>query len=177
MVNTIWFQFDLIRFRKYFSVCTVVRGICVSRHHMGVKLKPLTPLSETPRILRHHDTEGFKGPINGSPLCQEPPVSQTAEIICLQVNQCTQRIRILSLFKLSGKLLCTFSFWFWVNWNSSWFRKTNGKFQHTRIPFSLARNRILFVCVYKAGHFFTHKKKSCKKWWFIGVVIGKLTHS
>ena len=50
MVNTIWFQFDLIRFRKDFSVCTLNPDrmqMPVSRHDGGPwnsgLLKPLGP--------------------------------------------------------------------------------------------------------------------------------------
>ena len=84
MVNTIWFQFDLIRFQKYFSCvhCKVMASSFATlqnkikiTHHGGPIQGPLKPLQPSQYSIA---LRGLRGLLVGPPLCLEAPVSRTA---------------------------------------------------------------------------------------------------
>ena len=70
MVNTIWFRFDLIRFRKDFSVCVLENCLVQSSERLvvlGNQVFPIEDTLETPRTSQHYRMEGFQG-ATGQPM-------------------------------------------------------------------------------------------------------------
>ena len=79
MVNTILFQFELTRFQKVYSVCTMIRCVAIR----SLTAPRGTNIRAILNHVKYHSTMvwmGLKGALNCVPLYRETGTSLTAEL-------------------------------------------------------------------------------------------------